>query len=52
MRIGIYFIVVFGFNYLDLDQIRIFIKVNPLLSVTQSDLDLHMTQMQQKSEVS
>ena len=33
-RIWIYFIVVFGFgfNYLDLDRIRIFIKVNPLLS--------------------
>ena len=33
-RICIYFIVVFGFefNYLDLDWIRIFIKVNPLLS--------------------
>ena len=34
-RIWIYFIVVFGFgfNYLDLDRIRIFLKVNPLLSV-------------------
>ena len=33
----IYFIVVlgFGFNYLDLDRIRIFIKVNPLLSELQ-----------------
>ena len=33
-RIWIYFIVVFGFNYLNLDRIRIFIKVNPLLSAT------------------
>ena len=36
-RIWIYFIVVFGFgfNYLDLNRIRIFIKVNPLLSVAE-----------------
>ena len=33
-RIWIYFIVVFGFNYLDLDRIRIFMKVNPLLSAS------------------